>query len=83
MDGAMDYELNRVTSDSSITSDAIVALDYLPADIEALKFLKSRLSLQDFGRLSIQISRAAAAKRPSQLQRLLLSIIQHREITTS
>lgn len=79
----MDYELNRVTSDSSITSDAIVALDYLPADIEALKFLKSRLSLQDFGRLSIQISRAAAAKRPSQLQRLLLSIIQHREITTS
>ncbi len=80
----MDYDLNRDTSDSSPTSGAIAAFDnsdHVPADIEALKFLKSRLSMQDFGRLSVQISRAAAAKRPSQLQRLLLSIIQHRGIT--
>ena len=82
----MAYAINRVTSDSPPTSDAIAGLDqsgHMPADIEALKFLKSRLSIHDFGRLSVQISRAAAAKRPSQLQRLLLSIIEHREITTS
>ena len=81
----MAYALNRVTSDSPPTSDAIAGLDQvgMPADIEALRYLKSRLSIHDFGRLSVQISRAAAAKRPSQLQRLLLSIIQHREITTS
>lgn len=49
------------------------------ADIDAMFFLKSRLSIDDFGRLMVQIARAAAAKRPSQLQRLLLEIVEHKE----
>jgi hypothetical protein len=42
-------------------------------------FLKSRLSIGDFGRLAVQITRAAGAKRPSELQRLLLAIIESKE----
>jgi hypothetical protein len=49
------------------------------ADIDAMFFLKSRLSIEDFGRLAIQITRAANAKRPSELQRLLLAIVEHKE----
>jgi hypothetical protein len=49
------------------------------ADIDAMFFLKSRLSIEDFGRLAVQITRAAAAKRPSELQRLLLAIVEHKE----
>jgi hypothetical protein len=48
-------------------------------DLDAMRFVQSRLTLDDFGRISVQIARAAAAKRPSELQRLLLSIVQHRE----
>ena len=48
-------------------------------DIEAMRFVQSRLTLDDFGRISVQIARAASAKRPSELQRLLLSIVEHRE----
>lgn len=49
------------------------------ADIDAMMFLKSRLDIADFGRLTVQITRAAAAKRPSQLQRLLLAIVESKE----
>ncbi len=48
-------------------------------NIEAMRFVQSRLTLEDFGRISVQIARAASAKRPSELQRLLLSIVQHQE----
>lgn len=48
-------------------------------DRETLKFLTSRLSLDDVGRLSVQLARAAASQRPSELQRLLLAILLHRE----
>jgi hypothetical protein len=51
------------------------------ADIDTMMFLKSRLSIEDFGRLAVQIARAAAAKRPNQLQRLLLAIVEHKEPT--
>ena len=50
------------------------------ADIDTMMFLKSRLDIADFGRLAVQITRAAAAKRPSQLQRLLLAIVEHKEV---
>lgn len=49
----------------------------LVVDIDAMLFLKSRMSIEDFGRLSRQIARAGAAKRPSELQRLLLQIVRH------
>lgn len=48
-------------------------------DIQTVLFLKSRLSMHEFGCLTTQIARAAGAKRPSELQRLLLAIVQHRE----
>lgn len=48
-------------------------------DLDTMFYLKSRLSIDDFGRLAVQITRAAAAKRPSQLQRLLLAIVEQKE----
>lgn len=48
-------------------------------DLAAMNFVQSRLDLADFGRMSVQIVRAAQAKRPSELQRLLLSIVRHKE----
>lgn len=54
--------------------DAVIKLD-----IAAMNFVQSRLSLEEFGRIAVQIARAAAAKRPSELQRLLLTIVTHKE----
>mgnify|MGYP000913900309 CR=1 FL=1 len=51
----------------------------VPIDMAAWNFLRERLSVGDLGRLSVQVCRAAQAKRPSELQRLLLAIIKHRE----
>lgn len=48
-------------------------------DLDAMDFIQSRLSLGDLGRISVQIARAAAAKRPSELQRLLLALVEHKE----
>lgn len=53
--------------------------EVIRADIDAMFFLKSRLSIENFGRLAVQIARAANAKRPSELQRLLLAIVEHKE----
>lgn len=50
-------------------------------DIEMMRVVRSRLSLDQFGRLSVQIARAAAAKRPSELQSLLLAIVSYEETT--
>lgn len=50
----------------------------LRLDIEMMKIARARLSLDDFGRLTVQIARAAAAKRPSQLQRLLLDLMTYK-----
>lgn len=47
-------------------------------DRKMLEVMRARLSLDDFGRLTIQIARAASAKRPSDLQRLLLTIMTHK-----
>ena len=49
-------------------------------DLASMKFLQKRLSLMDMGHLAVQIARAAAARRPSQLQRLLLAIVRHHEV---
>jgi len=51
----------------------------MDVDIQTVLFLKSRLSLHEFGCLTTQIARAAGAKRPSELQRLLLAIVRHRD----
>jgi hypothetical protein len=48
-------------------------------DLETMQFIQRRLDLVAFGLLSVQIARAAAAKRPSELQRILLAIVRHRE----
>ena len=56
------------------TDDPIIKLD-----LEAMSFVRNRLNLADYGRINVQIARAAAAKRPSELQRLLLSLVEHKE----
>lgn len=60
------------------SDDPIIAVD-----IDTMLFLSARLAPEDIGRLSIQIARAAGASRPSELQRLLLAIVRHRETGTS
>lgn len=48
-------------------------------DLEVMSFVRNRLNLADYGRINVQIARAAAARRPSELQRLLLSLVEHKE----
>lgn len=69
-------------SQKSKTDDCANASDdsrSVEVDIKTVLFLKSRLSMHEFGCLTTQIARAAGAKRPSELQRLLLAIVRHRE----
>lgn len=66
---------------SNVANDVIDTSDErcVSVDLEAMDFLRKRLSIGDLGRISIQIARAAAAKRPSELQRLLLALFEHQE----
>lgn len=63
--------------DSTIVHAAAIHDGNLKADIDAMLWLARRLTIEDMGRISVQIARAAAAKRPSELQRLLLAIVAY------
>ena len=68
-----------MADDSKTFASPDVSGPMIKLNIDAMLFVQSRLTLADFGRISVQIARAAAAKRPSELQRLLLSIVRHQE----
>lgn len=50
----------------------------VPLDIAMMLRIGRKIGMDNFGRLSVQIARAAQAKRPSELQRLLLAIVTHK-----
>ena len=69
-------------TEAGVSTVPDVNSEVIRADLDVMFFLKSRLSIEDFGRLAVQIARAANAKRPSELQRLLLAIVEHKEPRT-
>ena len=70
-------ETRGIESEQFVSGPAMGETGKVNIDIAAMSWIKDRLSLDDFGRLSVQIVRAASAKRPSELQRLLLALVVH------
>jgi len=62
--------------------DTIPAVDTdgnLRLDLPVMLALRGALSLEDMGVFSVQIARAAAARRPSKLQRDLLCVVGYHD----